>query len=115
MPVQTNARVRTIDTQGSTDDFNAPAVSDVVVDDTAVDAYYSEPRQRVTGLDGSNVVVWRELILDDRVPVDFREGQEVQWEYRGGTFTGTIQAVERTDLPTMPAHLRTIRLTLEPE
>lgn len=113
MPPAVNARLLTVQHRaGGTDDFNTSVATETVVWEGAVDAWYEERRQRTITIEGGSVVVWRSLIHDP-IPAVQDSGMEVVFEYQGSQRTGIIQAVETSDHPSVPDHLKTTRLTLE--
>lgn len=113
MPPQANAVLRAVATSGSTDEWNAPSDPDSPVFTGAVPAWYEERRQRTVGVDGSNVVVWRTLIVDS-LPFPLTVDQEIAFDFAGERMTGVVSQVERSDHPSAPAWLRTTRITLRP-
>lgn len=114
MPPMPNATVLKVETPGSSDDFFSSGAGSGVQFEGAMDAVVEDRRQRQLDATGSNVVVWRSLVVDDRWPVAFDTGQVVTYIYAEQQLTGRVQAVERNVQPQIPSHLRTIRLTFEP-
>ena len=112
---QANATVIKVVDVGSTDEFSPDATLDTLVFEGAMGAAYDETRRSALGPDGLNVDVLRSIEVDERTPVAWSVGQRVTFIYRGVTYQGDVQAVESSGQPaSVPSHLRTVRLTMQP-
>lgn len=81
-----------------------------------VGCWYEEKRdKRQNTLEGSNVVVWRELVVSGDLAIDWQEGDTVTFRRLeiGAPLAnrGTVQAVEDFDAP--PGQPGEVRLTLK--
>lgn len=79
-----------------------------------VGAWYEERRQRSLDGGAQNVVVWRSLGVAQDLEIGWAEGDVVTFRRDRGTDPekGTVQAVERDDLPRGEAGAE-VRLTLD--
>ena len=108
---QSNARLKSISSAGTAEDFDQAEGAGGSKWSGDADAYYSEKRQRVTGPDGSSVVVTRSLIIPgDLAAIEIVDGDVCSILFRGQTQSVEVRKVERREGP--PGTLRTIRLTL---
>jgi hypothetical protein len=113
MPPQSNALLLTVDAQPPTDDWFGPDPPTPDEFAGGLPVYYDEKIDRRASAGGSDVVVWRMLTIDDTYPIDVQVGKVLTWRWRDQVLTGKVQAVERNDLPGIPAAMRTTDLVME--
>lgn len=115
MPASTeavNARLRGVRETTGTDSYETGAAAGGGPVRWAGNAgcWYEERRDKRRGPEGSDVEVWRELVVSADLRIAFDNGDTVTFEHEGATRTGHVDAIELFTPP--PGQAGEIRLTL---
>lgn len=112
---QSNCTLTRVQNQANTDAFrDSEEGADTEVWAGSVPAYYQEKRDRVAGGGTQDLLVRRNLIVEEaQPPVAFESEQVLTFSFGGTSRTGVVQHVERHVLAGM-GNVQTTRLSMEP-
>lgn len=107
----TNATLTRVVGPGGIADYDQPATDGPELYATPSGAYLFEEGERVESGSGSSIVVTRQLWVNVDVPVDWQQGQTIEFvDPTGEDQTGQVRATERLQYPGVPG---IVKLTLE--
>lgn len=105
----TNATLTRVAGPGGVADYGQPATPGVELWTGSSGGYLTEQAERVETSSGSSIVITRKLAVNVDVPVDWQQGQTVEFAGpTGGDQTGEVRGIERLQYPGVPGLVRLI-------